>query len=115
MMDRKSAREQEDKAAGDLEMAGQERDVGDTFFDSEDDDAPVDMEVVFEAMKHVPLPDFDYAERDDAPPASASGSLPAEPTTSEPSETLIRKVLSLNHDFVVACLSLQSDLEFLAL
>lgn len=102
MMDEESAREQEDKAAGDLEMAGQERDVGDTFFESEDDDAPVDMEVVFEAMKHVPLPDFDYAERDDAPPsATVSGSLPAEPTGSEPSETVTRKVLSLNHAGVV--------------
>ncbi|BBM97532.1 microspherule protein 1 [Marchantia polymorpha subsp. ruderalis] len=45
-------------------MEGKEADLVDPFFDSEEDE-PVDMEMVFEAMKHVPLPDIDYPEQDD--------------------------------------------------
>ncbi|OAE19879.1 hypothetical protein AXG93_1130s1320 [Marchantia polymorpha subsp. ruderalis] len=47
-----------------FEMEGKEADLVDPFFDSEEDE-PVDMEMVFEAMKHVPLPDIDYPEQDD--------------------------------------------------
>jgi hypothetical protein len=49
-----------------LNMVGKEASLVDTFFDSEEDEVPVDMEMVFEAMKHVPLPDIDYPEHDDS-------------------------------------------------
>ncbi|KAL2652748.1 hypothetical protein R1flu_020876 [Riccia fluitans] len=45
-------------------MEGKEADLVDPFFDSEEDES-VDMEMVREAMKHVPLPDIDYPEHDD--------------------------------------------------
>lgn len=64
-------------------MAEHDAEVGDGFFDSEDDDAPVDMAVVYEAMKHVPLPDFDYADRGvatpTAPVAAAAAAAPQAP------------------------------------
>jgi len=55
-----------------MEIAEHDAEVGDGFFDSEDDDAPVDMAVVYEAMKRVPLPDFDYAERAVSTPTAAA-------------------------------------------
>lgn len=64
-------------------MAEHDAEVGDGFFDSEDDDMPVDMAVVFEAMKHVPLPDFDYAERVVATPTSTSAAAVAQAPSSE--------------------------------
>lgn len=68
-----------------MEMAEHDAEVGDGFFDSEDDDAPVDMAVVYEAMKRVPLPDFDYADRAAAGPAAVADitevSQSSEPTT----------------------------------
>ncbi|KAL3684555.1 hypothetical protein R1sor_002577 [Riccia sorocarpa] len=45
-------------------MEGKEADLVDPFFDSEEDES-VDMEMVREAMKHVPLPDIDYPEHED--------------------------------------------------
>ncbi|CAM6093025.1 unnamed protein product [Calypogeia fissa] len=49
-----------------VNMVEKEPDLVGPFFDSEDDEVPVDMEMVFEAMKHVPLPDIDYPEQDDS-------------------------------------------------
>lgn len=62
--------------------------VGDGFFDSEDDDAPVDMAVVYEAMKHVPLPDFDYAQR----VVAATTTAPAELADVQSIEATVPKV-----------------------
>lgn len=68
-------------------MTEHDAEVGDGFFDSEDDDAPVDMAVVYEAMKHVPLPDFDYAER-----VVATTAARAETATVQSSEAAVAKV-----------------------
>ncbi|KAG0623118.1 hypothetical protein M758_3G149800 [Ceratodon purpureus] len=68
-----------------MEMAEHDAEVGDGFFDSEDDDAPVDMAAVYEGMKRVPLPDFDYAERavGGAAAAAAPAAEPAEAQSSD--------------------------------
>lgn len=45
-----------------MEMVEYDVEVGDGFFDSEDDDVLVDMVVVYEVMKCVFLLDFDYVD-----------------------------------------------------
>ena len=62
--------------------------VGNGFFDSEDDDALVDMAVVYEAMKDVPLPDFDYAQR----VVAATTAAPAELADVQSIEATVPKV-----------------------
>lgn len=45
-------------------MVEKEAHLVDPFFDAEDDEAAVDMEMVYEAMKSVPLPDIEYGDQD---------------------------------------------------
>lgn len=95
-MDQEKEREEEvEEKAENVEMVGQDAGVGDHFFDGEEDDGQVDMAVVFEAMKHVPLPDFDYAESDDTSPAELED-FPAQAAGPRASEHDPSKVQSIS-------------------